>query len=183
MSKTPPERTEHRRLDQPADAGYTRASGTADHAHDLVAVTESVPYPESTDAAVDLQDPPTQYRTRFLRCRRCGQERNDRSAFPATCEGADPHPLSEGGYTVEDPRTRRALTEAMEVQYGATGPRYPVHSERGAIYEVDLESWTCTCPDFQKRGDDLSGGCKHLRRADLEVRAGLCPDPEGHFRR
>ncbi len=52
-------------------------------------------------------------------------------------------------------------------------------SESGNIYEVDIASKTCTCPDFTKRNP--SGGCKHLRRADLEVRSGNVPRPDGRL--
>ena len=46
-------------------------------------------------------------------------------------------------------------------------------------YEVDVASETCTCPDFSKR--DPSGGCKHLRRTDLEIRSGNVPRPDGRL--
>lgn len=52
-------------------------------------------------------------------------------------------------------------------------------SESGNIYEVDVASATCTCPDFSKRNP--SGGCKHLRRTDLEIRSGNVPRPDGRL--
>lgn len=149
--------------------------------HSLVAVTEYLPGREPTDYDVDLTEgPPYTYRTRFWRCRKCGQERNRRSEFTEPCEGAPrPHPLSDGGYSIDDPRTRRALSEDMDVRFGTQGPVYAVESERGTTYEVDIDAETCTCPDWTERTPE--GGCKHLRRVDLEIRTGVVPQPDGTF--
>jgi len=78
-----------------------------------------------------------------------------------------------------DPRTKRARTEEMDVSLLQKGGIYEVQSESGNIYEVDIASKTCTCPDFTKRNP--RGGCKHLRRADLEVRSGNVPRPDGRL--
>jgi len=78
-----------------------------------------------------------------------------------------------------EPRTKRARTEEMDVSLLQKGGIYEVQSESGNIYEVDIASKTCTCPDFTKRNP--SGGCKHLRRADLEVRSGNVPRPDGRL--
>ena len=78
-----------------------------------------------------------------------------------------------------EPRTKRARTEEMDVSLLQKGGIYEVQSESGNIYEVDVASETCTCPDFTKRNP--SGGCKHLRRADLEVRSGNVPRPDGRL--
>ncbi|WP_224338321.1 hypothetical protein [Haloprofundus halobius] len=78
-----------------------------------------------------------------------------------------------------EPRTKRARTEEMDVSLLQKGGIYEVQSESGNIYEVDIASKTCTCPDFKKRNP--SGGCKHLRRADLEVRSGNVPRPDGRL--
>ena len=78
-----------------------------------------------------------------------------------------------------EPRTKRARTEEMDVSLLQKGGLYEVQSESGNIYEVDIASETCTCPDFTKRNP--SGGCKHLRRADLEVRSGNVPRPDGRL--
>ncbi|ADE01760.1 hypothetical protein [Haloferax volcanii] len=78
-----------------------------------------------------------------------------------------------------EPRTKRARTEEMDVSLLQKGGIYEVQSESGNIYEVDVASETCTCPDFSKR--DPSGGCKHLRRTDLEIRSGNVPRPDGRL--
>ncbi|WP_240756950.1 hypothetical protein [Natronorubrum bangense] len=67
----------------------------------------------------------------------------------------------------------------MDVSLLQKGGIYEVQSESGNIYEVDIASKTCTCPDFTKRNP--SGGCKHLRRADLEIRSGNVPRPDGRL--
>lgn len=151
--------------------------------HALVAVEETLPGKEPTEYDVDLTEgPPYTYRARYWRCRRCGQERNRREEFTDPCEGdRRPHPLSDGGYSMADPRTKRALSEDMEVHFGERGSTYEVHSEQGEVYAVDVEAWTCTCADWTDR--EPSGGCKHLRRLDLEIRTGTVPRPDGTFRR
>jgi hypothetical protein len=78
-----------------------------------------------------------------------------------------------------EPRTKRARNEEMDVSLLQKGGIYEVQSESGNIYEVDIASKTCTCPDFKKRNP--SGGCKHLRRADLEIRGGNAPRPDGRL--
>jgi hypothetical protein len=78
-----------------------------------------------------------------------------------------------------EPRTKRARTEEMDVSLLQKGGLYEVKSESGNIYEVDVASETCTCPDFSKRNP--SGGCKHLRRTDLEIRSGNVPRPDGRL--
>jgi len=78
-----------------------------------------------------------------------------------------------------EPRTKRARTEEMDVSLLQKGGIYEVQSESGNIYEVDIASKTCTCPDFTKRNP--SGGCKHLRRADFEIRGENVPRPDGRL--
>lgn len=78
-----------------------------------------------------------------------------------------------------DPRTERARTEAMDVSLLRKGGVYEVQSESGNTYEVDVASKTCTCPDFTKR--QPSGGCKHLRRVDIEIQSGNVPRPDGRL--
>ncbi|WIV68939.1 hypothetical protein [Natrialbaceae archaeon AArc-T1-2] len=78
-----------------------------------------------------------------------------------------------------EPRSKRARTEEMDVSLLQKGGVYEVQSESGNIYEIDVASKTCTCPDFTKR--DPSGGCKHLRRADLEIRNGNVPRTDGRL--
>lgn len=78
-----------------------------------------------------------------------------------------------------DPRTERARTEEMDVSLLRKGGVYEVQSASGNTYEVDVASKTCTCPDFTKR--QPSGGCKHLRRADIEIHSGTVPRPDGRL--
>lgn len=112
------------------------------------------------------------------RCRKCGQERNDRDAFAEACELDRPlNPLLEGGGAVEGARTRRALTGAMTVRFAERGPTYAVEGESGNSYVVDIDAETCSCPD-QTKGETF---CKHLRRVDLEIRADTVPGQGGRF--
>ena len=78
-----------------------------------------------------------------------------------------------------DPRTERARTEEMDVSLLRKGGVYEVESASGNTYEVDVASKTCTCPDFTKR--QPSGGCKHLRRVDIEIRSRSVPRPDGRL--
>ncbi|GGM66321.1 hypothetical protein J2752_000185 [Halarchaeum rubridurum] len=141
--------------------------------HALVVVTEQS---LTTDDASE---------TVYYRCRFCGQERPGPTHFERAC--ATPYPTSpvrDGEYDIDDPRTRRALTEAMETRFTEQGACYEVESESGATYEVDVADRTCTCPDWAKRGASLSEqGCKHLRRVDLEILARRLPRPDGRFAR
>ncbi|WP_226483184.1 SWIM zinc finger family protein [Natrinema amylolyticum] len=147
--------------------------------HELIAIDEWLPGREPTPYEIDLIDG-YEYRTRYWRCRNCGQERNRRDEFRNQCETPVPStPLEDGGYSVDDPRTRRALSEGMDVRFATLGARYEVVSVSGNTYEVDIEGETCTCPDFEYRQPD--DGCKHLRRVDLEIRTGLVPAPDGTF--
>jgi hypothetical protein len=82
-------------------------------------------------------------------------------------------------YTELDPRTQRAREEDMNVSLLANGGIYDVHSQSGNIYEVDVVAQSCTCLDWQER--EPEGGCKHLRRVDMEIKAGAVPRPDGHL--
>ncbi|WP_226007965.1 hypothetical protein [Natrinema salinisoli] len=147
--------------------------------HELIAIDEWLPGREPTPYEIDLTNG-YEYRTRYWRCRNCGQERNRREEFSNQCETpAPPTPLEAGGYSIDEPRTRRALNEDMDVRFAMVGSLYEVVSDSGNTYEVDSESETCTCPDFEQRQPD--DGCKHLRRVDLEIRTGLVPAPDGTF--
>ncbi|WP_433630059.1 hypothetical protein [Halomicrococcus sp. NG-SE-24] len=66
-----------------------------------------------------------------------------------------------------EPRTRRAVDEAMAVSLLEKGGRYEVQSASGNRYEVDVVGESCTCPDWDQRTPD--GGCKHMRRVDHEL--------------
>lgn len=136
--------------------------------HDLVARAEWIPGKPPTDYEREVFGG-LEYETRYWQCRRCGKERNRRDEFDGPCAGG--RPASEpmrAGYSVDDPRTRRALTEDMTVYRGGRGPRYLVLSGSGRAYEVNVEAETCTCPDHRNRGVF----CKHLRRVDIEMRTG-----------
>ncbi len=67
----------------------------------------------------------------------------------------------------------------MDVRFASVGATYEVVSESGNTYTVDIETETCTCPDWEQR--QPAGGCKHLRRVDLEIRTGITPAPDGPF--
>lgn len=77
----------------------------------------------------------------------------------------------------EPPRTRRARTESMSISLRRTGGLYEVRVASGRIYDVDVSMPACTCPDWQTR--QPAGGCKHLRRVDMEIKARTVPGPDG----
>ena len=78
-----------------------------------------------------------------------------------------------------EPRTKRAVAEAMDVSLLSKGGRYEVQSASGNRYEVDVIDESCTCPDWQQRSPE--GGCKHLRRDDHEIKRGRVPRPDGRL--
>ncbi|WP_248898239.1 hypothetical protein [Haloplanus halobius] len=78
-----------------------------------------------------------------------------------------------------DPRTKRAVAEAMAVSLLSKGGRYKVQSTSGNRCEVDIVDESCTCPDWQQRSPE--GGCKHLRRVDHEIKRGHVPRPDGRL--
>jgi len=150
--------------------------------HELLTVKEKLPGREPSDYDLSSSgERPHTYTTTYYRCRHCGQERNHVEEFREPCRARREHPVSDGGYSVADPRTRRALSEELDVRFGEQGSTYVVEGSRGIGYLVDLDAETCTCPDFRNRAPD--GGCKHLRRVDIEVRVGTVPAPDGQFRR
>lgn len=77
------------------------------------------------------------------------------------------------------PRTRRACEEAMDVSLLKKGGVYEVHAASGNFYAVDVVAKTCTCLDWQRR--EPEGGCKHMRRVDIEIKAGRIPRPDGRL--
>lgn len=159
----------------------TRTLGESiQNGHDLVTVTEWLPGEEPTDYGIDLSDSPrNEYKARYWRCQNCGQERNRRSEFRDQCPEEPKTPLSDGGYSIDEPRTRRALLENMDVRFEAPGGQYTVNSESGKTYATDVVEQSCSCPDHQKRGVV----CKHLRRVTLEICAEKVPGPAGKFGR
>jgi hypothetical protein len=101
-------------------------------------------------------------------------------AVSAPGKGVSQLTINEGSSQDElEPRTERARTEEMDISLLQKGGIYEIQSKSGNIYEVDVASETCTCPDFTKRNP--SGGCKHLRRADLEIRRENVPRPDGRL--
>lgn len=81
--------------------------------------------------------------------------------------------------TTPAPRTRRAYKEDMDVSLLRKGGIYEVRSKSGNTYKVDVAAGTCTCLDWQRREPD--GGCKHLRRVDMAIKAGTVPRPDGRL--
>ncbi|UTF55569.1 hypothetical protein [Natronosalvus rutilus] len=149
--------------------------------HALVAIDEWLPGSEPSPYEIDFTEG-SEYRTRYWRCRKCGQERNRRNDFTSLCtDPQPPTPLEAGGYSIDEPRTHRALSEDMNVRFASVGPTYEVGSESGNTYAVVVEAETCTCPDCEQR--QPVGGCKHLRRVDLEIQTGITPAPDGTFNR
>jgi len=78
-----------------------------------------------------------------------------------------------------EPRTKRAVHEAMDVSLLSKGGRYDVQSTSGNRYEVDVVDESCTCPDWQQRAPE--GGCKHIRRVDHEIKQGRVLRPDGRL--
>ena len=74
----------------------------------------------------------------------------------------------------DEDRTKRAKREDIDVSFLAKPGRYEVQSASDSVYEVDVLAETCSCPDVVQR-------CKHLRRVDIEIRAGLVPRPDGRL--
>ncbi len=114
------------------------------HGHELVAIDEWLPGKAPSPYHIDLTDS-YEYRTRYWRCKNCGHERNRRDEFTTPCEEPQPAtPLEAGGYSIDEPRTRRALTEGIDVHFVKRGPVYEVVSESESTYEVDVDKQTCT---------------------------------------
>ncbi|MFU1782926.1 SWIM zinc finger family protein [Haloarcula japonica] len=72
----------------------------------------------------------------------------------------------------DEPRTKRAKREDMDVSFLAKPGRYEVHSASDSRYEVDVLEETCSCPDTAER-------CKHRRRVEIEITAKRVPRPDG----
>ncbi|NLV05910.1 hypothetical protein GOC83_07130 [Haloarcula rubripromontorii] len=75
-------------------------------------------------------------------------------------------------HSEDEPRTKRAKQEDIDVSFLAKPGRYEVHSASDSRYEVDVLEETCSCPDVAER-------CKHLRRVDIEINAERVPRPDG----
>lgn len=66
----------------------------------------------------------------------------------------------------------------MDVALSRVGV-YAVYSSSGNRYEVNVFEKTCTCPDWQEI--EPSGGCKHMRRVNMEIRTARVPRPDGRL--
>jgi hypothetical protein len=77
-----------------------------------------------------------------------------------------------------DSRSMRARTELMDVALVGIG-RYAIISQTGGEYTVDVIERGCTCPDWTDH--EPRGGCKHMRRVNLEILAGRVPRPDGRL--
>lgn len=75
-------------------------------------------------------------------------------------------------------RLQRARKESMDVSLLRVGV-YSVFSQSGQTYYVDIFERSCTCPDWTK--NEPEGGCKHMRRVDLDIDAGVVPRPDGRL--
>lgn len=68
----------------------------------------------------------------------------------------------------------RALSECMTVVSVPETPGfYQVASSSGSTYTVDARDRSCTCRDFEYRGDQRE--CKHLRRVDFATGKRVIP--------
>ncbi|MBV0926403.1 SWIM zinc finger family protein [Halomicroarcula limicola] len=101
----------------------------------------------------------------------------DGGVAQATAENNNVTRSGSGPLAIEpadDPRTKRAKREAIDVSFLQKPGRYEVQSASDSVYEVDVLEETCSCPDDASR-------CKHLRRVDIEIRAELVPRPDGRL--
>lgn len=83
----------------------------------------------------------------------------------------------------EKPLIAVSLTE-FSVHYEQADPELAEHAWQLAasrLVDHDVETETSTCPDWEQRLP--TGGCKYLRRADLEIRTGIPSVPDGTFNR
>jgi hypothetical protein len=78
-----------------------------------------------------------------------------------------------------DDRVRRARTEEMTVTLLRRGGIYEIQSSSGRIYEVDIVTEDCTCPDAQN--DKTPDPCKHVHRVKFELEAERVPRPDGRL--
>ena len=89
-------------------------------------------------------------------------------------EVTDPEDDPFAVHSDDEDRTKRAKRENMDISFLKKPGRYEVHSASGSVYEADVLAESCSCPDIAER-------CKHLRRVDIEIRAGLVPRPDGRL--
>lgn len=155
----------------------TIAAADHERGHDLIAIDAWLAGSRPTVAEIELTDGP-EYRSRYWRCRACGAERARPDDFEAVCPGGRPAPVAtDGGHSIEDPRAQRALAADLSVRWVRFGPGYLVEDGDGSTFAVNVETETCRCDDHRETGLY----CAHLRRADLAIRSGELPDPDGRF--
>jgi len=76
------------------------------------------------------------------------------------------------GHESIEPRTERALCEAMTVLPEGGDVYTVVGQNGGGEYRVDTRESRCTCPDHKHRGAE----CKHLRRVAFATGERAVPD-------
>lgn len=113
-------------------------------------------------------------------CGRCGARRPMTENTPPNRREAHATPTDRYRIDGLDARSMRARTEPMDVALVSIG-RYAVTTRTGQEYLVDVLDRDCTCPDWQSH--EPSGGCKHMRRVNLEILAGRVPRPDGRLPR
>lgn len=99
------------------------------------------------------------------------------SSQSAAPSATDQQPSPAHDDTPGDRRAAHARDEDMTVALLKQGGIYEVKGASGQTYRVDISDQSCTCPDSQKRDPD--GGCKHVRRVDLELEQDTIPRPDG----
>jgi hypothetical protein len=67
----------------------------------------------------------------------------------------------------------------MTVALLRRGGVYEVNSSSGGLYEVDIVTEDCTCPDAQN--DKTPDPCKHVHRVKFELEAERVPRPDGRL--
>lgn len=144
-------------------------------AHSLIGIDVWLPGVPPTDCAIELTDGPS-YRSRFWRCRACGEERSRPDDFETVCPGvATPAVVTDGGTSTEE--TERESTSELAVEFVTFGPGYGVVTPDGTRYIVDVEARTCRCDSQRETGEE----CVHLKRADHAIRTGELPGPDGRY--
>ena len=98
------------------------------HGHQLVAIDEWLAGAEPSPYDIDLTDS-YEYRTRYWRCRKCGQERNHRNEFSTPCdEPQPPTALEAGGYSIDEANslahTRRILFAITQINSRRVSVRF-----------------------------------------------------------
>lgn len=64
-------------------------------------------------------------------------------------------------------RWERALDHDIEIVTAYADNSYRINGHRDIDYLVDVDQSSCTCPDFKKRGESLTHGCKHVIKVKI----------------